>query len=176
NNLCTNWIGDSGSSPNPEQAFQFNVDDGQTFVVVVSEVTTDAGCPSYTVTVTPSEICGGGTPTPTPTGTPSATPTCTPGWQNEPPMLATKVFASGAVANGNFYVIAGFDGIGSYVLETDFFNGSVWAMGAPIPTGHSQSKAAAVGDNIYVPGGYNSIQFTGPLNLMQIYDTVANTW
>ena len=60
NNLCSNWIGDSGGSPNPEQAFQFNVDDGQTFVVVVSEVTPDAGCPAYTVTVTPATICGGG--------------------------------------------------------------------------------------------------------------------
>ena len=61
-NICTNWIGDSGSSPNPDQPFQFNVDDGQTFVVVVSEVTPEAGCPSYTVTVTPEAICGGGTP------------------------------------------------------------------------------------------------------------------
>ena len=38
NNICTNWIGDAGSSPNPDQAFQVDVDDGQTFVVVVSEV------------------------------------------------------------------------------------------------------------------------------------------
>jgi hypothetical protein len=73
NNICTNWIGDSGSSPNPDQAFQVSVDNGQTFVVVVSEVTPNAGCPAYTVTITPQIICGGGTPTPTPT------PTCTPG-------------------------------------------------------------------------------------------------
>ena len=77
-NICTNWIGDSGSSPNPDQPFQFNVDDGQTFVVVVSEVTPEAGCPSYTVTVTPEAICGGGTPSPTPTATATATATATP--------------------------------------------------------------------------------------------------
>ena len=71
-NICTNWIGDSGSSPNPDQPFQFNVDDGQTFVVVVSEVSPEAGCPSYTVTVTPEAICGGGTPSPTPTATATA--------------------------------------------------------------------------------------------------------
>ena len=59
-NICTNWIGDSGFSPNPDQPFQFNVDDGQTFVVVVSEVTPDSGCPGYTVTITPDTICGGG--------------------------------------------------------------------------------------------------------------------
>ena len=96
--------------------------------------------------------------------------------KNEPPILAARAFASGAVTNGNFYVLAGFDGIAPYVLETDFFNGSVWATVAPIPIGHSQSRAAAVGDNIYVPGGFNSVQFGGPLNVMQIYDTVANIW
>jgi hypothetical protein len=82
NNICTNWIGDSGSSPNPDQPFQVDVDNGQTLVIVVSEVTPDAGCPGYTVTLT--NICGGGTPTPTPTATatgtatPTATATATP--------------------------------------------------------------------------------------------------
>ena len=32
-----------GSARNPDQAFQFDVDDGQTLVIVVSEVTPDAG-------------------------------------------------------------------------------------------------------------------------------------
>ena len=77
NNICTNWIGDSGFSPNPDQAFQVSVDNGQTIVIVVSEVTPNAGCPAYTVTVT--GICGGATPTPTATATftPTATPTAT---------------------------------------------------------------------------------------------------
>src|SRR5881397_2997927 len=72
NNICTNWIGDSGSSPNPEQAFDVDVADGQTLVVAVSEVTPSAGCSAYTVTIT--GLCGGGTPTPTPTPTPTCTP------------------------------------------------------------------------------------------------------
>src|SRR5438093_2452117 len=73
-NICTNWIGDAGSSPNPDQPFQVDVDDGQTLVVVVSEVTPDAGCPGYTVTIT--GLCPPpGSPTPTPT----ASPTCTAG-------------------------------------------------------------------------------------------------
>src|SRR5882757_11523948 len=78
-NICTNWIGDSGSSPDPDQAFSFNVDNGQTFVVVVSELTPDAGCPAYTITVSPQAICGGATPTASPsaTATVSATPTAT---------------------------------------------------------------------------------------------------
>ena len=75
NNLCTNWIGDSGSSPDVgiPATFSFDVNDGDTFVVVVSEVTPEAGCPAYTVTITPNSICGGGG-SPTPTAT--ATPTC----------------------------------------------------------------------------------------------------
>jgi hypothetical protein len=80
NNICTNWIGDSGSSPNPEQAFDVDVPAGETLVVVVSEVTPDAGCSSYTVTI--DGLCGGGgtpSPSPTATATPTASPSCTPG-------------------------------------------------------------------------------------------------
>jgi hypothetical protein len=47
-NLCTNYLADEGASPNPTQPFSFNIDDGQTFVLVVAEVTADAGCPAYT--------------------------------------------------------------------------------------------------------------------------------
>jgi len=38
-------------------------------------------------------------------------------------------------------------------------------MGAPIPVPHAQSRAASIGNIIYVPGGFNSIQFGGPLEL-----------
>jgi hypothetical protein len=77
NNLCTNWIADEGQSPVPGNAtpFSFNIEDGQTFLLVLSEVTAGAGCPSYTMTV--SGLCGGATPTPTPTATATQTPTPT---------------------------------------------------------------------------------------------------
>src|SRR5206468_1956025 len=119
-----------------------------------------------------------GSPTPTPTGTPSPTPTatCTAGWRIEPSMLNARAFASGATANNAFYVLTGFDGVAPYVTATNFFNGSVWATGAPIPVPHAQSRAASIGNVIYVPGGFNSIQFGGPLDFMQIYNTTANTW
>src|SRR5262249_61550320 len=77
NNICANWIADEGQSPVPGNPtpFSFNIDNGQTFVLVVSEVAADAGCPSYTMNV--SGFCGGvGAPTPTPTAT--ATPTSPP--------------------------------------------------------------------------------------------------
>jgi len=83
NNICTNWIGDSGSSPDVgiPAPFSFNVNNGQTFVVVVSEVTPNSGCPAYMFTVDPQTICGGGgspTPTATATATTTATATATP--------------------------------------------------------------------------------------------------
>jgi N-acetylneuraminic acid mutarotase len=49
--VCTNWIGDAGSSPNPTQAFSVTVPAGRTFAVVVSEVNSGAGCGLYTVNV-----------------------------------------------------------------------------------------------------------------------------
>jgi len=79
NNICANWIADEGRSPTSGDSapFSFNIDNGQTFVLVVSEVTAGGGCPSYTMNV--SGFCGeGGTPTPTPTATSTATPTATP--------------------------------------------------------------------------------------------------
>ena len=89
-------------------------------------------------------------------------------------MLNARAFASGATANGAFYVVTGFNG--AYVTQTERFDGTTWANMAPIPTPHSQSRAAAVGNRVYVPGGFNSISFGGPLANMQIYDTMTDTW
>jgi hypothetical protein len=75
NNICNNWIADEGSSPGPTAPFSFIIDNGQTVVLVVSEVNAGAGCPSYTMTV--SGLGAGGTPTPTPTATATPTPTPT---------------------------------------------------------------------------------------------------
>ena len=33
-----------------------------------------------------------------------------------------------------------------------------------------------MGTKIYVPGGFNSVDFTGPLDNMQIYDTTSDSW
>src|SRR5207253_1961922 len=92
NNICTNWIGDSGFSPNPDASFQVDVDNGETLVVVVSEVTPDAGCPAYTLTIT--GLCAGGTPTPTATATATATTSATP----TPTATATATFNPTATA------------------------------------------------------------------------------
>jgi hypothetical protein len=75
-NLCTNYLADIGGSPDPTGCFSFNLDNGQTVVIVVNEVDPDAGCVGYSMTIT--NLCGGGGPTPTPTVTPTPTPSGTP--------------------------------------------------------------------------------------------------
>jgi hypothetical protein len=147
-NVCTNWIGDAGSSPNPEQAFQVNVDNGQTLVVVVSEVNPDAGCPGYTVTIT--GLCGGGTPTPT--------PTCMPG------------------GGAKIYNIAGF-GLGIQTTTTRIYDiaSNTWTTGAPIPepNGLSDHATGYWNGTIYIAGGFNG---TGATDVARAYDIASDTW
>ena len=75
-NLCTNYLADQGSSPDPSAPpgpFSFELANGQTVVIVVAEVTADTGCPGYTVTV--EGLCARQTPTPRPRPTPHPRPT-----------------------------------------------------------------------------------------------------
>ena len=111
-------------------------------------------------------------PTPTPTGS----PTCTPAWQNEPPMTNARRNAATAVVGSNLYAITGFDLNPNYSTANERFNGTTWTALAPIPVPHAQSRGTAVGTNIYVPGGFNNVSVSGPLDTMQIYNTVTNTW
>jgi hypothetical protein len=74
--ICANYVADQGSSPDPSAPpgpFSFDLADGQTAVIVVSEVTADSGCPDYTVTI--SNLCNRPSPTPRPRPTPFPRPT-----------------------------------------------------------------------------------------------------
>ena len=115
-------------------------------------------------------------PCPSPTPTPTGTPTCTPAWQNEPPMANARRNAATVVVGSNLYAITGFNAAPDYSTANERFNGTTWTALAPIPVPHAQSRGTAVGTNIYVPGGFNSVSFGGPLDTMQIYNTTANTW
>ena len=84
--------------------------------------------------------------------------------------------AATVVVGSNLYAITGFNVAPDYSTANERFNGSTWTALAPIPVPHAQSRGAAVGTNIYVPGGFNSVSFGGPLDTMQIYNTTANTW
>ena len=173
-NICTNWIGDSGFSPNPDQPFQFNLDDGQTVVVVVSEVTPDAGCTGYTVTVT--GICGGGvTPTPSPTAT------CIPGspngaagpWTAGNPYPSTIVRYGFAQTATHFYVFGGVDNgaIVNTVNRMDLSTGN-WEPRAAMPTAGGEAPTCALDATagiVYCTEGNNGSGFFS-------YDIATDSW
>jgi len=50
--ICTNNVASVGSSPNPTASMSFNVPAGTNFDIVVAEVTANAGCSAYTLTLT----------------------------------------------------------------------------------------------------------------------------
>jgi len=115
-------------------------------------------------------------PCPSPTPTPTGTPSCIPAWQNETAMTNARRNPATVAVGANLYAITGFNAAPDYTAVNERFNGSSWTTMAPIPVPHAQSRGTAVGTNIYVPGGFNSIAFTGPLDTMQIYNTATNTW
>jgi hypothetical protein len=56
-NIALNYLGDAGSSPSPSsphRLYSVSVPDGQAFVVVVNEVASGNGVPSYTLNVSTS--------------------------------------------------------------------------------------------------------------------------
>jgi hypothetical protein len=169
-NICTNWIGDAGSSPNPDQPFQFNLDDGQTVVVVVSEVTPDAGCAGYTVTVT--GICGGGV-------TPTPTPTCPPGGGAAGPWTAGNPYPTTIVRYGfaqtatHFYVFGGVDNgtVVNAVNRMDLATG-VWEPRAAMSNNPGEAPTCALdaaAGMVYCTQGLNGSGFAS-------YDIASDTW
>ena len=110
NNLCNNWIGDGGSSPDigVPISFSFDVADGDTFVVVISEVTPNSGCPAYTIDITPQSICGGGaSPTPTATCVPAGPGAGAGAWTAASPYPLNLVRYGFAQTATHFYVFGG---------------------------------------------------------------------
>src|SRR5918911_4090703 len=51
---------------------------------------------------------------------------------------------------------------------------SFWTNGSPIPTPRTEVSATAVGDSIYVIGGFD--KYGLPTNIVEIYNTKNNTW
>ena len=172
-NICTNWIGDSGSSPDigVPAPYQFDLDDGQTVVIVVSEVTPDAGCAGYTVTV--SGICGGG-------GSPTPTPTCIPGspngaagpWTAGNPYPTTIVRYGFAQTATHFYVFGGVDNgaITNAVNRMDLSTGN-WEPRAASPIA-GEAPTCALDESagiVYCTDGTNGSGFFS-------YDIAADSW
>jgi hypothetical protein len=163
--ICENYRADEGSSPLPTAPFLFNVDDGQTIVIVVSEVTSDAGCPGYTMTV--SGLCNGGPCVPAP-------------WQLVTDM-PTDLYGAGGASDGTFYYSAGgysfSQGNTLAVLNRYDPVSDTWTPLADMP--QSATKSVAVyyppTNKIYVFGGEDALSGTN-YNITRIYDVATDTW
>jgi hypothetical protein len=175
-NLCTNYLADIGGSPNSTGSFSFNLDDGQTVVIVVNEVDPDAGCVGYSLTV--SGICGGGA-SPTPTPSPSATcpvgnPVGVPGpWIAGNPYPTTIVRYGFAQTATHFYVFGGVDNgaITNAVNRMDLATG-LWEPRAAMPTNPGEAITCALDASagiVYCTQGGNGSGFAS-------YDIASDTW
>ena len=121
-----------------------------------------------------------GTATPTPTGTPpTPTPTNTPPagqWTPIAPVLTPVSRPAGAFANGKFYVISGEESTGQRPGTVQIFDpvAGTWSLGPQAkPVGVSNVCAAAIGNLIYVPAGYNG---TSGITNLDVLDASTNTW
>jgi hypothetical protein len=173
NNLCTNYLADAGLSGDPTGSFSFNLDAGQTVVIVVNEVAPDAGCVGYSFTV--SGICGGGgSPTPTPT----ATPTCPAGGGAAGPWTAGNPYPLNIVRYGfaqtatHFYVFAGVaDGTRVTAVNRMNLATGTWEPRAPMPW-ESEAPTCALMEStgiVYCAEGDLGNQFAS-------YNIATDTW
>jgi len=169
--LCENYLADIGGSPNPVGSFSFDLDDGQTVVIVVNEVDPDAGCVGYSFTV--SGICGGGvTPTPSPT-CPPGNPTGAAGpWTAGNPYPTTIVRYGFAQTATHFYVFGGVDNGATTpaVNRMDLSTGN-WEPRAPMPF-QGEAPTCALDESagiVYCTDGFDSNQFAA-------YDIAADSW
>jgi N-acetylneuraminic acid mutarotase len=163
--LCENYLADEGSSPLPNAPFSFNLDDGQTVVIVVAEVTADTGCPDYTMTVT--NLCGGG----------GGGPCTLEPWQivaNYPETLESAAICTDGTfmygAGGN---AAGFPTSGFYQYDP---SGNSWNTLASVPQQLYDARSVydSANNKIYLFGGIDVNFFV--LNTTYIYDIATNTW
>jgi photosystem II stability/assembly factor-like uncharacterized protein len=106
-NACLNYLADPGFYSDPfagPATYSFNVAAGATFVVVVQSGSEEAGCSSYTLTVSGLDVCTTPTavvttsptivPTTIPTNTPAASPSATRTAISTPSRTSTAVITS----------------------------------------------------------------------------------
>src|SRR5581483_8833511 len=150
----------------PPGPFSFDLADGQSAVIVVSEVTADAGCPDYTITV--SNLCsGGGCNGPEP-------------WQSVASM-PIDLYGAGGASDGTFYYSAGgysfsSGGTQAVVNRFDPVNNS-WSSLPDMPTGAIMPVAVYYPptNKIYVFGGENG-DTTENFNITRIFDIATSSW
>ena len=98
-------------------------------------------------------------------------------WTKQPPMHGARAAHAVVVADGAIFALAGTSALGAPVTSVERFDGRRWSSESRLPVegGLNAPAAAALGDRIYVVGG-----FTGTGNVpaadVHVYDLDTRTW
>jgi hypothetical protein len=122
--------------------------------------------------VATDEDNGSGFSTPAEVGTQGTQVTRNDPWVALPPCPHGESRPAGAVVGDHFFVVGGEPRDG-YVQEYDPGTGLWDDTNALMPTPASNICAAVIGTEIYVPGGYDGVNY---LSQLQVYDTVGDAW
>jgi N-acetylneuraminic acid mutarotase len=98
------------------------------------------------------------------------------GWVARPPLNQGRIGATVATVDGKIVVFGGFTFAGETLGSTEarrVAGSGVWRTLAPMPTPRANAAAAALGDAVYVIGGY---PVEGTSDLVERYDVKTNTW
>lgn len=84
------------------------------------------------------------------------------------PDMPTAREAKGKIVNDKLYVIGGFNGTSSRLINVYDLNTNLWTKQYTMPAGISGHSLAVSGDKIFIAGGYNN------QNFMAYFDTTTN--
>jgi type 1 glutamine amidotransferase/N-acetylneuraminic acid mutarotase len=90
----------------------------------------------------------------------------------------SKIEAQSVKLNGKMYVFAGFLAGLRITPETEIYDPQAdeWTSGAPMPLAVTHMGAAAVGDEIWIVGGFVGNHPGPATERVQIYNTLTDTW
>jgi N-acetylneuraminic acid mutarotase len=107
--------------------------------------------------------CGGSAAPPTPsrsepnaTFTPFAQASPQPAQKEEPSLPVPIEETGAAAANGNLYVMGGFNAVGVSLNSTYIFDGSSWRPGPQLPLGLDHPSATTLDGQVYIAGGHSN--------------------
>lgn len=98
-------------------------------------------------------------------------------WIPQPPVLVQRQEVAVAAGNGRLYLIGGIAGDASILASVEEFDPATraWRFVAPLPRPRHHAAAVALGDSIYVIGGFATLAFD-PQRSVYRYDTTSDFW
>jgi immune inhibitor A len=106
--------------------------------------------------------------------------THTPPWEIEAPMPTPRHSLALAVTGGKVYAIGGMDAWRNFTDTLEIYDpkASSWSVGTSRPISAALVAAAAVGSDIYVPGGLvqDPTWWATYTDIVHVYHTITDTW